>query len=243
MDRIPSPLHTHYRVRARVAVQDGRVGFRSRGSQRVVDVKHCTVLDEATQLALQRLRDAPPSGSCEVEIRGFDAHFRGYHVGPESFFQANGSILDAWRDRVEQACTTGTTLVELYAGVGFYTAAVERNFRRVIAVERTTAARDLERNSSAHVLQLSAEEFVETELGSLKPDVVLVNPPRTGCASSVMRAISRSAPNRLVYVSCDPPTLARDIARLEDTYRVASVALIDAMPQTHHIEVLVALDH
>jgi 23S rRNA (uracil1939-C5)-methyltransferase len=242
-ESIPSPLHTHYRVRARVAYQDGRVGFRSRGSHRVVDVERCMVLDGPTQLALQRLREAPPSGQGETEIRGFDGYFHGYHVSPEAFFQANGSILDAWRARVSMACTSGTTLVELYAGVGFYTVAVQENFRRVIAVERASAARDLERNASVRVLQLSAEEFVEAELESQLPDVVLLNPPRTGCAPSVIRAIARCAPRRLVYVSCDPPTLARDIARLEDTYRVASVTLIDAMPQTHHIEVLVALDH
>jgi 23S rRNA (uracil1939-C5)-methyltransferase len=113
---------------------------------------------------------------------------------------------------------------------------IERTFARVIAVERSRAARDLARNTRAVVIEAPAEDWAKAHLHGLDPELVLLNPPRVGCDAGVSDAIGRSRARRIVYFSCDPATLARDLARLGDTYRLARLVLLDALPQTHHVE-------
>ena len=109
-------------------------------------------------------------------------------------------------------------------------------FARVIAVERSRAARDLARNTNARVIEVAAEDWAKGGLRALDPDLILLNPPRTGCDARVSEAIGHSRARRIVYVSCDPPTLARDLARIGDTFRLSRLVLLDALPQTHHVE-------
>ena len=237
---LASPRAFGYRGRARVARSGGAVGFRSRGSHAVVDVEECLVLDEATQGQLRALR-ALPFREGDVEIRGFEGAL-GLRVGPRSFFQANASLWQDWAQLVAKACGTGELAVELYAGAGFYTIGLERSFRTVIAVERSRAVRDLRHNTGARVAHTSVEAFAAAQLPELRPDLVLLNPPRAGCERSVIDAIAAVRPQRIVYVSCDPATLARDLAVLRDSYLVRRVVAIDALPQTNSVESLVLLD-
>ena len=239
---LPSPLELGYRARARVSLADGSIGFHMRRSNRVVDVERCAVLDAMTQRALDRLRADPPAGSDRFEIRGFGHEALGLRVSRGSFFQANRAIWPQLRDAVAEACGRGRSLVELYAGVGFYTTALESRFDRITAVERAASAADLRANTKAQVVHKSAEAFAVEELAALSPEVVLLNPPRTGCDSMVIEGIRHSSARRVVYVSCDPPTLARDLYRLGDAYHFHRLVVIDAMPQTHHVELFAVLD-
>ncbi len=245
-EELASPVGLAYRARARVAFQSGRVGFRARSSHEVVDVERCAVLDPPTQAALARLREAPPPGTGEVEIRGFDASVaigdRVLEVGPGAFFQANRGLWESWRELVLEACGRGRLAVELYAGLGFFSAGLDRRFARVIAVERGAAARDARRNARAEVIEAAAEDWAPRELAALAPDVLLLDPPRTGCHSLVSGAILAAKPPRVVYLSCDPATLARDLRPLRGAYRITRLVSIDALPQTHHVEALVVLE-
>jgi 23S rRNA (uracil1939-C5)-methyltransferase len=239
---LSAPASFHYRARARVAVVGGRVGFRERASHRVVDVERCAVLDPNTQLALTDLRARAPSGPTEVEIRGFAEKVqvgeRMLRVGPGEFFQANRPFWGEWQRTVAEACGAGGCLVELYAGVGFYTVALLDRFERVVAVERSSAARSARLNTNAEVIAADANEWAPVRLAALAPDTLLLNPPRTGCDQRVLRAVRETLARRVVYVSCDPTTFARDVRQLASGYRVKRLVVIDALPQTHHVEVL-----
>jgi len=242
---IESPDALGYRARARVACEGGRVGFRGARSHEVVDVRRCAVLDAPTQAALDRLRADPPSGPREIELRGFDTEVtvspHRYRVSPGSFFQASRPLWRTWRDAVLEACGGGGLVVELYAGVGFYTVGLEERFERVIAVERSRAARDLARNAPrAEVVHAPAERFADLTLGGLEPEVALVNPPREGCDPIVVDAIARAP--RVVYVSCEVATLARDLARLTRTHRPTTLVVLHALPQTSRIEVILVVE-
>jgi 23S rRNA (uracil1939-C5)-methyltransferase len=247
-EEIAAPEPFGYRARARVAYAAGRVGFRAAGSHEIVDVERCLVLDEATQAALGALRSNPPAGAGRVEIRGFGSSVRvagrSYRVGPGAFFQANRPLWDAWLAAVLAACGAGGVAVELYAGVGFYTAGLADRFDRVIAVERSRAARDLARNvpHRVRVEHASAESFATAKLSALTPDLVLLNPPRAGCHRSVSDAIGGARPERIVYVSCEPSTLARDLSRLTSAFRVKRVCVMNALPQTQHVETICTLE-
>jgi 23S rRNA (uracil1939-C5)-methyltransferase len=240
---LPSPRTLGYRSRARVAVCETAIGFRGASSRNVIDVERCAVLDSDTQQALDDLRRSAHSdvGTRDVEIRGFGGQAAGLRVGVGAFFQANGALWDSWAQTVAAACGEAERIVELYAGVGFYTVHLASRFKRVIAVERARSASDLRYNTDAEVIQMSAEHFCLTQLAGLAPDVVLLNPPRTGCDPVVIDALRSAVPQRTVYVSCDPATLARDIARLGDAFHVSRVVAIDALPQTHHVESLTVL--
>jgi 23S rRNA (uracil1939-C5)-methyltransferase len=245
IDVLPSPARFGYRSRARVAVERGRVGFRARASRNVVDVERCAVLDPETQEELERLRARPPAGPVEVEIRGFGEKVElasgEMRVGPRSFFQPNRRLWEDWQSAVAERCGRGRCLVELYAGAGFYTALLTRRFDRVVAVEKGPAAKDARLNTTAEVIEASAESWAPRYMAGLAPEVVLVNPPRAGCHASVLRAIREAGPRRCVYVSCEPTTLARDAERLAERYRVMEILLIDALPQTHHVEAVCVL--
>jgi 23S rRNA (uracil1939-C5)-methyltransferase len=246
MQRLCSPVSLGYRARARVAVVDGRVGFRELASHRVVDVSRCLVLDPDTQGELERLREHPPRRRMDVEIRGFGSHVEvggaTLRVRRGSFFQANRYLWHSWQSAVAEACGRGDCLVELYAGTGLYTVALTDRFEKVVAVERGSSAEDARHNTTATIVNHEAELWAPDHLPDLKPDVVLVNPPRIGCDPRVVEAIRTAAPSRVVYVSCDPSTLARDVNRLSNEYCVKHLLLIDALPQTHHAEVLCTLE-
>ena len=247
LTHVRSPRSLGYRSRARVAHARGRVGFRAWHSHEVVDIERCVVFDAETQAELDALQTATPRGSGEIEIRGYSEEVevagRKLHVGPHAFFQANRSLWDRWFEVVVKACGTGQLAVELYAGVGFYTVGVEENFSTLIAVERGAAVHDARRNSKAQVIRAAAESWLPAQVGKLLPDLMLLNPPRSGCDARVIDALRKIAPARVVYVSCEPSTLARDLARLGPNFRLTGLTLLDALPQTHHVESVVTLEH
>jgi 23S rRNA (uracil1939-C5)-methyltransferase len=246
IEQVPSPVALAYRSRARIAHAGGRVGFRARGSHEVVDVERCAVLDAATETELARARARPPRGEGELEIRGYGERLevggREFAVGASAFFQANRPLWPRWQALVAEACGSGERAVELYCGVGFWTAALCARFSTVVAVERSPAARDARNNCRATVFEASCEDWAARELAAFAPELVLLNPPRTGCHQNVSDAIRAARPRRVVYVSCDAATLARDVARLGPDFRIARVVVLDALPQTHHVEAVAVLE-
>jgi len=242
VELLPSPLALGYRARARVAYARGQVGFRERGSHRVVPIDRCAVLDEPTQKQLEAVAAKVPAGSGEIAIRGFESSVDGLRVGDAAFFQANRSLWQFWVELVAECCGTGDLLLELFAGVGFYTRRLQSNFERIIAVEQARSARDLRVNTSAEVFESSVERFLTNYAFVPAPDVVLLNPPRVGCARGVLARVASHTPRRLVYVSCEPATLARDLLELSGSYRMRRLIAIDALPQTHHVEAIAVLE-
>jgi 23S rRNA (uracil1939-C5)-methyltransferase len=193
------------------------------------------------------LREKPPRGRGEIEICGYGKEVkvagRRLLISPGAFFQANRTLWDRWFEVVVGACGSGELAVELYAGVGFYTMGIEQSFKTVIAVERGSSARDARHNTRASVIEAAAERWLPEQVGRLEPELVLLNPPRLGCDADVIDALRKLSPPRIVYVSCEPSTLARDISRLRPAYRLTALFLLDALPQTHHVETVAKLEH
>ena len=168
-----------------------------------------------------------------------------YRVGMHSFFQVNRFLIDQL-----VACALegaeGETAVDLYAGVGLFSLPLARRFRRVIAVEASrAAARDLASNvCRAGVAVKVCATSAAAGLRDLNetPDFLLADPPRTGLGREVVAELVRLRPPRLSLVSCEPATLARDLAPLLAAgYRIAQLSLVDLFPQTYHIEAVATL--
>ena len=134
----------------------------------------------------------------------------------------------------------GSTIFDLYAGVGTFSAFLAEAGVRVIAVEQSSwATADFEVNLSEFDTVELYEASVDTVLPSLRinPAAVLVDPPRAGLGPAVIEEIVNLSPQKLIYVSCDPTTLARDGRALRDGgFELQSVIPIDLFPQTFHIE-------
>lgn len=163
---------------------------------------------------------------------------------PEAFFQGNRYLIGRLVAAVMDVVPPGRIL-DLYAGVGLFSVSLAASGRgNVTAVEGDpVSARDLERNAIQfsdvlRVSRSSVEQYVLTRRADV-PDTLIVDPPRTGLSKEAGAAIARIGAPRIVYVSCDPPTMARDARRLLDAgYCLVNVAGFDLFPNTPHVEAL-----
>jgi 23S rRNA (uracil1939-C5)-methyltransferase len=167
-----------------------------------------------------------------------------FRVSARSFFQVNSLLLDELARLVLHAVDPkpGECIFDLYAGAGFFSAFIARQGARLVAVERSPwSCRDFEVNLRAFDDVTLYEAPVELALPSIreKPDTILVDPPREGLDRKVRDTLIELAPVKLVYLSCDPSTLARDAKRLVQAgFKLESVTPIDLFPQTYHLETL-----
>jgi 23S rRNA (uracil1939-C5)-methyltransferase len=170
-----------------------------------------------------------------------------YRVDHGAFFQVNRWLVDALVERVT-AGNDGGLAWDLFAGVGLFARRLADSFERVMAVESAPAAGSaLEANlqgTTGAAVRASTLDFLRRNRSGERPDLVVVDPPRTGLGADITTLLGEIAPPALVYVSCDPATLARDLrALLAGGYSIESVALADLFPQTFHLETVVRLRH
>jgi 23S rRNA (uracil1939-C5)-methyltransferase len=169
-----------------------------------------------------------------------------FRVSHRSFFQVNRFLLN---ELVETAVggESGEHAWDLYAGVGLFSVALRRKFLRVEAVESSrSATADLEHNAAAfgvpvEVRHLSTADFLAARTEA--PEFVLADPPRAGLGKEAVAHLARLKPKRMAIVSCDPATLARDLAALlAGGYRIDKLTLVDLFPQTEHIETVTHME-
>ena len=165
-------------------------------------------------------------------------------VSGGSFFQVNRFLIDELVS-VVTAGRSGDFALDLYAGVGLFSIAMGPSFRHIVAVESSQSSiGDLKYNCPPNVkaARATVEEYLSRKGEGLRPEFVVVDPPRAGLGERVARGLGKLAAPQLTYVSCDPATLARDLSGLTPSgYRIEQVHLVDLFPQTYHIETVVEL--
>lgn len=267
----PSPKQWRYRVRATWQIDQGtrEIGYYERGSRRVCDVEYCAVLLPELQETLEQVRatewaEFPPELKHLDVVRGeddvslapafgeFDTNELSLRVGnevyqynAESFFQINPELLP---ELIEFALgnVSGATALDLYCGVGLFTLPLARRFAKVVGVEANpVAARFARRNLEQAGLMNARVTTANVADGIRKQDsadFILLDPPRAGAESVVIKGMLDLQPAWISYVSCDPATLARDLRKLiAGGYAVDAIAGFDLFPQTHHVETVVLL--
>ena len=175
-----------------------------------------------------------------------------FRVGPKSFYQTNSrqayKLYSVARDFAK---LTGDELVyDLYTGTGTIACFVAKNARHVIGIEYVPEAIE-DAKVNAGINQLGNTEFYAGDMKNVltsdfidvhgHPDVMIVDPPRAGMHEDVVKVILEAAPKRIVYVSCNPATQARDLALLHEKYDIEAVQPVDMFPHTHHVENVVKL--
>ena len=198
-------------------------------------------------------------GDLDVEVfKGNDHIFEEmeglrFKVGPKSFYQTNSEqAYNLYKVAREFAGLTGNELVyDLYTGTGTIANFVSRKAKKVIGIEYVPEAiEDAKVNSAINGIDntlfyagdmkdILTQDFIN-EHG--RPDVIITDPPRAGMHNDVIDVIMFAAPERIVYVSCNPATQARDLQLLDSMYKVMAVQPVDMFPHTHHVENVVLLE-
>jgi 23S rRNA (uracil1939-C5)-methyltransferase len=166
-----------------------------------------------------------------------------YWVSSGGFFQVNRWLVDELV-RIVTDGRRGTIAWDLYAGVGLFSRALTRAFPQVVAVE--AAANNLSRSFKGpgkRAIKATTAEFLRSAvIQRERPELIVMDPPRAGVGAEVCTLLVRIAAPEIVYVSCDPATLARDLkALVANGYNVAELHMVDMFPQTFHLETVVVL--
>jgi 23S rRNA (uracil1939-C5)-methyltransferase len=211
-------------------------------AQTLAEAVHKLVPQTAGAVAFAgSIRDREPqrlasSGATDLKYQTNQAAYR---VTAGAFFQTNRHLIDDLVTAVT-AERSGRTALDLFAGVGLFSSVLARQFEKVVAVEASPISHaDLGYNSPANVKAVRAmsEQYLKNVSGKLPPDLVVVDPPRSGLGETVVHSLLTLGAPRIVYVSCDPATLSRDLGGLlRGGYRIEQAHLVDLFPQTYHLE-------
>jgi len=236
---IPSPEPYGYRNRITVHVREGKAGFFAQGSNRVVPVEKCLIASGEVDLGFKDLlKSRPQDGDYLI---GEKKRYGGFR-------QVNNAVAEILKKTVREAVRPAAEanpikelLVDAYCGAGFFAHELQSLFTKVIGIERSIASVAMaSRQAAANEEYLAGD--VELKLGealasgSSKGTVLLLDPPSEGLAELATETILERPPARIVYVSCNPATLARDAKRLSERYRLVQVTPLDMFPQTAEIE-------
>jgi 23S rRNA (uracil1939-C5)-methyltransferase len=252
---VPSPAQYEYRNRITVHALDGVIGFFRRDSHRLIDIERCPISRDQVNSALAELRE-------QRQVR--DGHYTLRAPSERRVFsQVNDEVAHALRNLIiDLVPPNQELLIDAYCGAGFFAKALLDKFERVIGIDwdrfAVAAAKEnateketyiegiveeeLQKVGPLHLNRPAADSNMQSgRLRSIVPTTIIVDPPATGLTEGVRTAISDLAPDTLIYVSCNPPTLARDLRNLHEKFAIESVTPLDMFPQTAEIEVLAHL--
>ena len=235
---IPSPLQYAYRNRITVHAENGVIGYFRRDSHRLIDVERCPIAMDEVNRELTDLR-ARDLGDGHYTLRA--------RSGPRVFSQTNDGVANALRDLiVELMPPNQDLLIDAFCGAGSFTKALVDKFNRVVGIDwdRFAIAAALETAGAKETyIAGDVDANLNSILGQSDADqtAVIVDPPAVGLSAHARKTIVDLAPATLIYVSCNPATLARDLAELQSRFKIESVTPLDMFPQTAEIEVVVQL--
>ncbi|MBT5926063.1 MAG: class I SAM-dependent RNA methyltransferase [Verrucomicrobia bacterium] len=247
----PTPFH--YRNRIMVRTQYNRetkamnVGFLRNQSRLVVDIPECKIAEPDLNQALQEVRvDPPRKNGIKFTLRVYPEQ---WNLPPDSFFQVNfhqlPNMINAVADLLKDAKTK--YLIDAYCGVGFFSLSLAEKVESYVGVEVDhrailSARKNAEsmQKTNGSFIQAPTEEVIDELVEKFQPSMttIILDPPRKGCHASILEVLLRTKPKQIIYVSCHPATLSRDVKALcsNGLFKVNKVAPLDMFPQTQHVE-------
>ena len=232
---VPSPLSYSYRNRITVHVEEGVVGFYRRDVHQLMDIAQCPISMAEVNRALADLRATHPA----------DGHYTlRAHAGPRVFAQTNDAVADAMADLISSMLSEEKELlIDAFCGAGFFAKRLAPKFERVIGIDWDRFAIDAAQKDARPNETYVAGDVALNLANILNASAALiVDPPATGLSADLRRVILESPPRTMIYVSCNPPTLGRDLAELQSRLSVISITPFDMFPQTAEIEAVVHLE-
>jgi tRNA/tmRNA/rRNA uracil-C5-methylase (TrmA/RlmC/RlmD family) len=250
---IPSPRSYGYRNRIMIRSQWDKfkqglnIGFIRADNRLVVDIEECKIAEPALNQQILYVRAHPPSkGGLKVVLR---IPPEGWEVPPDSFFQNNFSLLPKLVEvtREQLRASASRHLADVYCGVGFFGLELRDLVDSFVGLEYDSLAIKSARRNATHrgcvngqFIAGTAEDLLPKALARFSPQAttVLLDPPRKGCTAEILQLLRRIRPAQIIYVSCHPATMARDLNILcaEAVFKVTQVVPLDMFPQTAHLE-------
>jgi 23S rRNA (uracil1939-C5)-methyltransferase len=222
-----------YRYRAQVF-------FEMRGSNTVIPVKKCMVLSEKLN---EKLKEVPLTKKIHLFDNQSEKFLGKYiHADESVFFQSNLELLPKLIGEVARAANEGELLLDIFCGVGLFSAFLQGKFERVIAIEQNSlcqkfAERNLGKNCEFYAM--GAEEWCSQNAELLSEACVLIDPPRAGITNELCDVLCKNKSRKLLYISCNPATLARDTRKLLNAgYELVDIQGFAFYPQTFHLEMM-----
>ncbi|HUZ06640.1 MAG TPA: class I SAM-dependent RNA methyltransferase [Candidatus Paceibacterota bacterium] len=250
---IPSPQPYGYRNRIMIRSQwNGPakklvIGFIRADNKFVEDIEECKIAEPAISEQIKQVRaNPPPKGGIKIVLR---IPPENWDVPPDSFFQNNFFLLPKLVGAVRDFLKSGVArhLVDLYCGVGFFGIELADAVESFVGVEYDRlAVKSAQKNLASH--KITNGEFISATVEEVLPELlkkfspektsVILDPPRKGCLPETLNLLRETRPAQVIYVSCHPATMARDLNILcaDGVFELAGVQPLDMFPQTQHIE-------
>ncbi|MCL2698032.1 MAG: 23S rRNA (uracil(1939)-C(5))-methyltransferase RlmD [Oscillospiraceae bacterium] len=229
-----------YRNNIQLKTDGKNIGFYSGKSHDIINIDYCFLAGEEMN---KEIKQGVSRIRTSVEKIG-DLTFK---ISPESFFQVNSeaALLLYEKAREYADLKPHEFLLDLYCGTGSTTLFLARNAGRALGVELSAAAvADAKENAALNNIgnvDFLCADVSLLETGGLAPDCIVIDPPRKGLAPGALKKTEELAPARIIYISCNPATLARDIKLLHN-YEVKQISAVDMFPRTKHIECVAKLE-
>ncbi len=250
---VPCPRPYAYRNRIMIRSQWDKfkqglnIGFLRADSRLVVDIEECKIAEPSLNQEIQRVRkNPPPKGGIKIVLR---VPPEGWELPRDSFFQNNFFLLpklvEVVRERLRES--KSRFLIDTYCGVGFFSIELGDRVEKFVGIEVDMPAIAAAKKNAAR-RGLTNGEFIGGRTEHLLPGLIgrfdrsattlILDPPRTGCPPETMQLLEQVRPSQIIYVSCHPATLARDLNILcaGGVFKLAKVVPLDMFPQTQHVE-------
>ncbi len=250
---VASPKKTHYRNKATFQNENHTLGYFEEESYRFIPIENCLLLDEKINENIKNL----PTNQGKVVVRSnqneisFDEKKKVIHtivdykflVSLPSFFQINDSVTPLLYEKVKEylSATKEDVVLDLYCGTGTIGIFISDSCKKVIGIEKckeaiSDAKENAKLNHVSNIEFICGDAGVETKKLKEKPTSVIIDPPRSGLNQETIDIILKLEPTKIVYVSCDPMTLVRDLNILKEKYEIKEITPFDMFPNTYHVE-------
>ena len=172
-----------------------------------------------------------------------------FKVSPKSFFQVNGKMVEVLYNEVLNYCIENKpeNVLDLYCGTGTIGIYISDEVNRVLGIDMSTSSinnaldnREINKIKNVEFICSKVEDYIDKIIG--KHDLVVVDPPRAGLDKKTVEYLKKISSKAIIYISCDPATMARDLRELSDTYKVTSIKPFNMFPKTYHVESVCVLE-
>lgn len=261
LESVRSAKNFNYRNRIQLKHLENKLGYFKQGTHEIVDIDACLIADEkiSEQIPLLKKKLKPSQDIKKYELRlNQENQFDSYRIGDQgeglAFSQVNNSVNDKLVSAVIDIATQANPsfVTELYSGSGNFSFELIAKIKN-ISLECVELNSELTSHATKKILSLGLQKKVFSftadcdhfvQRRQLSNQLVLLDPPRAGCSEIVIQKLAEASPKHIIYVSCHPVYLARDLKRLfsiQPKYRIEKLQIFDMFPQTDHFETLVHL--
>ena len=249
-DIVPSDKQFHYRNKVTFQEQGKQIGFFDKKSHNIIAIDACLLLDEKLNEYLKRDKVSSlvlrTNGKEVLDNDGTIIKIIGdmkFAVSLSSFFQVNDNVTYKMYEQIKKYANGSKkdNLLDLYCGTGTIGIYLSKTVGQALGIEINEKA-IVDANKNKKLNNISNINFMASDVSNVidkldfKPSIIIVDPPRAGLDQKTIAAIIKMRPQKLIYTSCDPMTLARDLNCFKEDFNIIEITPFDMFPNTHHIE-------